>query len=139
MLRYVALVALLDTLYNIQSLTAAVTKRTTTATQEAIASHNPALLRALVEKVLDGNVPCTTTTVGCLLNCVAFYYGGRDVLEEEEGHSWGKDEMAVATDVLVPILQQQIHASLATLRGLGRRLVTLTAAVVVGSILNRYR
>jgi len=90
----------------------------------AAEANNPLLLRALSERMLDTDIPCAITTVGCLSNYVSFYCGVIDDVDEGRdsmgSNNEGKED--VPSLVMVPILLQRLQLSIAMLHTLGTQL-----------------
>jgi len=87
-------------------------------------ANNPLLLRALSERMLDTDIPCAITAVGCLSNYVSFYCGVIDDVDEgrDLGNSNNEGKEDVTSLVMVPILLQRLQLSIAMLHTLGTQL-----------------
>ncbi|KAL7540799.1 hypothetical protein ACHAXR_011193 [Thalassiosira sp. AJA248-18] len=134
--RHAALVALAGTLYDSAALTSAASKKkksmsgnaknaaASSSSSAAAEANNPTLLRALSEKILDGDAPCAITAVGCLSNYVTFYCSS-------DGNGDGgddDDEMEITSDVMVPILLKRVETSLGAITALGNQIMASAAA-----------
>jgi len=98
---------------------------TTNSNSNSAEANNPLLLRALSERMLDTDIPCAITAVGCLSNYVSFYCGiVDDVVDDNDmgsnSNNEGKED--VASLVMVPILLQRLQLSIAMLHTVGTQL-----------------
>ncbi|KAL3785617.1 hypothetical protein HJC23_004765 [Cyclotella cryptica] len=117
--RHAALVALSSTVYDSSSLSR---RRVAKASSSEIAASDPALLRALSERLLDPDIPCAIIAAGCLSNHVSF---SAPQFSDEDGKKAGTDgdELEVLSQVMMPILMQRIQLTHETCVTLGKRLL----------------
>jgi len=133
--RHASLVALSRTIYDGNTLEKNAGIRATAASSvggsimgmdsnsnSAAEANNPLLLRALSERMLDTDIPCAITAVGCLSNYVSFYCGVIDDVDDNNMGSNNKGKEDVASLVMVPILLQRLQLSIAMLHTLGTQL-----------------
>ena len=75
------------------------------------ASSDPALLRAVSERLLDADVPCAVAAAGCLAN----YASSPDGFDDEGEGGGIEGGVDVASEVTAPILLQRLGRSIGSL------------------------